>query len=78
MVMAARLEAVTCVRNGGQWGLHAAISSESTTDLQTLSRREEVIIANAIHWAGTYYTTTPWQAHDPTTTTSYHDILQST
>ena len=58
---------------------HTTRVQASTTGLLTLNCFEEVTITSAIHWAGTYYTTTPWQAHDPpTTTTSYHDILQST
>ena len=44
----------------------------------SLSEWEEAIIANAIRWAGTYYTTTPWQAHDPPTTTTPSTQPQST
>jgi hypothetical protein len=39
---------------------HSTRIRVTTTYLRALSDREEEIFANAIRWAGTYYTTTPW------------------
>jgi hypothetical protein len=67
-----------CIFRVRDW-YHSTRVQASTTGLRTLSCWEEATITSAIHWAGTYYATKPWQARDPpTTTTSYHDILQST